>query len=157
MNPAAIAIAVADAVRAELAAGVAAGAFSQTFAPARTYDTELELEDSAGLRVDVLYGDIGLDRDTREAWLVTIPIDIAVRSHCRESDTEAADELATLAGQVWEYFAGNNGTPRPLGDYPEASLVMPEKDVFAPYLPNVLHRRNQFTAIVRLDYEVSAP
>lgn len=157
MNPGDIAIKVADAVLAELAEGVADGvSFSEIFTPTRTYDTELCLEDNAGLAVDVLFGEPALERDTRAAWLVVVPIDIAIRKQCGEGATDDADDLVTLAGSIWAFFAGTAGTPRVLTDYTEAAMREPSETSFTPYVPDILREKNQFLAIVRLEYEVSA-
>jgi hypothetical protein len=162
MNPAEIGIAVADAVVDTLNAGVDADAFaaywSAGFTARRIWDTTVLLEGNTTLRVDVLQSvPVEIVRDTQTTWEARVPVDIAVRKQCDETDVAASDALAKLTGKIWDYMASQNGKPRALVDYDAADLEFPDseqKESPVVILVDTLHTHNQFTGIIRLDYRV---
>jgi hypothetical protein len=162
MNPPEIAIAVADAVVAQLNAGVADGAFTAYWAAGftvqRIYDTAVTLDGLSTLRVDVLYATPAIERETQFRWTAFVPIDIAIRQKASEDSKTVCDALAKLAGAIWDYMGNASGVPRVLADYATAQLEFPEdveKDSPVVILADILHTHNQFTGIVRLTYRVA--
>jgi len=164
MNPAEIGISVAGAVVDTLNAGVDAGAFASYWAAGftaqRIWDTSVALEGNTTLRVDVLQSAaVEVVRETRTSWVARVPIDIAVRKQCSETDDDACDVLAKLTGKIWDYMASNLGGPRSLTGYADAVLEFPDAKQNQPpvtILNETLHTHNQFTGIIRLDYRVDA-
>jgi len=161
MNPTEIGLAVADAVVVTLNAGEEADAFASYWADGftaqRIWDTSITLEGNTTLRVDVLQAEpVVVHRETRATWKCLVPIFIAVRKQCSESSVAACDALTKLTGEIWDYMASNNGSPRSLEGYADAVLDFPDNAAEAPVvvLPDYLHSHNQFTGIVRLDYRV---
>ncbi|MDD4890546.1 MAG: hypothetical protein PHU85_11535 [Phycisphaerae bacterium] len=161
MNPSEVAIAVADAVVATLNAGVSAAAFSTSFAAARSYETGVELENCAAVRVDVLFGFPAITRQDRASWSVRVPIDVAVRQQAMASNTSACDALAKLVGEIWDYLSNDGGKPREITvtDYDDVSFDEPapdELDNFVPYDGRLLDKANLFVGVARVAYEVKA-
>jgi len=151
LNPAAIAIAVADAVVDELQLAVARDAFTETFTPARSYDTELWRESADALQVHVLYGRPRVERITVGGWRVDVPIDICVRKAVSQGDTALCDGLAKLAGAILEYLASREPA---LAGYPDAKFVELPEGGLMPYLPTRLRQADLFVAVIELEYAV---
>lgn len=164
MNPAEIGIAVADAVVETLNDGFEAGAFAAYWPSAvtaqRIWDTSVTLDGNTTLRIDVLQSaPVEVERETRSTWVCRVPIDIAIRKQCSETNGSACDVLAKLAGAIWDFMASHNGEPRDLTGYADAVLEFPTSRQDQPpvvILAETLHTHNQFTGIVRLDYRVDA-
>jgi hypothetical protein len=161
MNPSKVCIAVAEAVKTALNAGVAADAFSVSFTATRSYDTGVNLEECADLRVEVLYGFPAIRRQDRDSWNVRVPIDVAVRQQAMASDASACDALAQLVGEIWDYLSNDGGQPRVLtvADYDDVAFGEPtpgELDDFVPYDGRTLDKDNLFVGVARVAYEVKA-
>jgi len=162
MNPAEIGLAVADAVVATLNDGVLDGAFASywatSFTAARTWDTSVALDGNTTLRVDVLCSaPVQVKQETSSSWVARVPIDIAVRKQCAETDVAACDVLAKLTGKIWDYLASNGGVPRDLVGYADATMlpsVEQSSEQPVVILAETLHTHNQFTGIIRIDYRV---
>ncbi len=159
MNPSEVCIAVAEAVKNALNAGVAADAFSMEFTAARSYETGIELEECLNLRVDVLYGFPRISRQDRNSWSVRVPIDVAVRKQALASNTSACDALAKLVGEIWDYLSNDGGQPRQITvtDYADVSFDEPtpdELDNFVPYAGRSLDKDTLFVGVARVAYEV---
>ena len=147
-----ISVLVAQAVVAELQAGVDAGdVFALTFKPRRMYDTTVQLEDQL-LHVDVFSGDMESEADTRSSYVNKVNVDVAVRQQVDKSDVAKCDALMALRDQVKEYlgpFSSRGACP--LSTYPDAqwSSVITR----ATFYPAEL-RGGQFTAILTFTYMV---
>jgi hypothetical protein len=152
---------VADAVVGELN-NAAAGTFSMAFNAARTYDTELKLEEDAAkaLSVQVLYGVPEVEMVTTSRFSVHCPVEVAVRKQCLVTNTAGIDSLVSLAGEVYAYLASNAsaGNPRVLADYTTACWedVEGETNQPVPYDPDLLKESNQFASVLRFRYVVHA-
>ena len=142
---------VADAV----VAGLNDGTFTTTFTTAVAYGLRLKLEDADTLRVDVAPVKSSPSRQARGyiKWLNTI--DIGVRYRFGQSDlvsttglpsASAVDTYRYLHQQIIEWCFSN----AKLSDY----IVMPsDPDMRADVVQKHLDEWNQFTAIVRVDYQ----
>ena len=150
---------VANAVVGELN-NAASGTFSMSFTAARTYDTELKLEEdeSRDLSVQVLYGVPELEMATTSQFSVHCPIEVAVRKQCLVTNTAGLDSLSALAGEVYSYLASdaNTNNPRVLTAYGDACWedVEGETNQPVPYDPDLLKEANQFASVLRFRYVV---
>ncbi len=159
MNPSEVCIAVSEAVKDALNAGVAADAFSVEFTALRSYETGVDLEECSNLRVDVLYGFPQIRRQDRDSWSVRVPIDVAVRKQVLASNAAACDALATLVGEIFDYLSNDGGKPRAItvSGYDDVSFDEPtpeELDDYVPYDGRQLDKNALFLGVARVAYEV---
>jgi hypothetical protein len=149
---------VADAVAAQLNAGVAVDAFSQDFAAARSFISETKLEDLGTLHVDVVPVTPAAAIEARFSLGCMNQVDVAVRKRFEgvsldattgKPTNAAVDALLYLEQEIFVYLAEH----KTLGTYSDASFVAVE--VRAAWVPEDLNGNQQFTGILRVTYHTS--
>lgn len=160
----ALPIRIADAVVAELNAGIAAAAFQLTgWAPERRYfDWDLEYGDLEGLAVNVVYlvSEEGNSRELVGAGYLGLKaaVDVVVRKRFGSADrlaadgrlrNDAVDPLVTLLEELQEYFIGRR-LSGPLTSVPEANW---EESPIKSWVNQGKLRFGLFEGVVRIEFD----
>ena len=132
---------IADAVTAELAAGV----LSQPIAPVRRVLPEFELADLKDLRVTVVPASIEIEGASRALSRYDVHIDIGIQKKLGKNlDTEVAD-LCDLVEEIAEFLKR-----RPLAATPYAVWVRTANDPI--YAADHLAEQRVFTSVLSITY-----
>lgn len=146
---------VADAVVAELAAGVAAVAFSAEFTPVRSFISSAELEDLDTLHVDVVPVTPNPSIEARFSVGCENQVDVAIRKRFEGDDLDATtgrptnaavDALLYLEQEIYCYLAEH----KRLTGYTDAGFM--EAVIRTAWAADHLENRQQFTGIIRVTY-----
>lgn len=154
MNPWEAVNAVADAVLAEIMAGVEAGDLAlPACTPRRMHDTTLELRDANVLHVDAFAEDFRVKLVGRGPRAVEVDVTVAVRKKTDTQDSQNIVDLMTLTGAIHDYLSPTSThTARPLSTLDNTAWVSTEP--IGPYIPEHLEEWQQFTAIFVLTYRI---
>jgi len=132
---------IADAVTAELAAGV----LSRPIAPVRRVLPEFELADLKDLRVTVVPASIEIEGASRALSRYDVHIDIGIQKKLGKNlDTEVAD-LCDLVEEIAEFLKR-----RPLAATPYAVWVRTANDPI--YAADHLAEQRVFTSVLSITY-----
>jgi hypothetical protein len=158
-----------DAIVLLLEQGEAAGAFSKAILTERVYDTELALEDTDVVSVLVIPTFTKRWRESNGTWIRAVRLDVIVRKRFDQSsivegriERDAVDEYADLAEQIDDYLADPDNHV-PFGMLNAEYIEPKDGDVDSEILKGLgvhvvtehLKSMNQFTALVRVAYEVT--
>lgn len=154
---------MAISVLAETAAAVLDGlekhTFSLPFQAERSYaDWELQLEDLATLKVDVVpVSSPDFTLETRGSISLSPQVDIVIRKRlgqeARRPDgrfiPEVIDELVLLTEEIAAYFATNRF------EVTDSQPIWQNTELLSAYRPSHLRQYQQYTGIVRLTFTAS--
>jgi len=136
---------IADAVVAELAAGVEADAFSIPFTPARKVLPLYELADLAELHVTVMPKAVLAAAATRASRQYDVTIDVGVQQKLTGDLDDEIVVLLDLVEELSDFLAR-----RPLADAAHARWVSSANDPV--YAPEHLLDHRSFTSVLTLTY-----
>lgn len=135
-----------DAVRHELAAGDAAGAFSREFTPEAVLYARLRTEELTELRV--LVAARGDEPEQVSRTRIRHNYRIQVGLIAPAGDDGEAEQLVALAEQIADYL-----TRRELSATPDARWLATEWQT--PYVAETLDRNAQFATVITVAYRVA--
>ena len=163
---------VSDAIVALLEAGEAAGTFSKAIVTERQYDTELQLEDTDVISVQVIPVASNRTRKSEGTYNRDTSFDVMVRKRFPQTDfneaggieRERLDEYVDLLEQIDNYLADpDNHVPDTYTDacYIEDDSGESDREITRdlgiriPWIPDHLTKYHQFTGVVRVAYAVA--
>ena len=133
--------AIAEAVKQELAAGE----FSQTFVPQRSYRPRFKLQDMDVLHVTVVAQSVVSEPVTRSSTQYDCKIDIGIQQRLSQEDNAIIDRLMDLVQELADFLQG-----RVLTQCPAAKFMGVERDPL--YSPQHLDQQKQFTSVLTVSY-----
>lgn len=164
---------VAAAVVALIEQGEAQGVFAHSITTERKYDTNLQLEDTDVISVQVIPAISNRTRLSQNTWNRDIALDVMVRKRFSSTsfdtdgliEKEDVDTYVELLEQIDDWLAVRSNSPLPayeLATYIEDDTkeadnnIVRELGIRFPYLPDHLRELHQYTGILRVAYHVEA-
>jgi hypothetical protein len=164
---------VAAAVVALIEQGEAQSVFAHSITTERKYDTNLQLEDTDVISVQVIPAISNRTRLSYNTWNRDIALDVMVRKRFPASSfdsdgliaKEEVDVYVELLEQIDDWLAVRANSPLPAydqatyieDDTKEAdNSIVRELGIRFPYIPEHLRELHQYTGILRVAYHVEA-